>query len=441
MSYLVYLVVIFVLLAIVLRVDFVFYVVYVIAGIFAWSRWLPRHHLRHILVDRSYDDHAFLGEPVTVTIRLQNRTRFRVPWFQFDESIPLGLRVEGNEPQRALTIKGRESVAFSYEVQAYRRGYYRLGPLKTKFGDLFGFTGEEAEFPPTYLTVYPRITPVTRLGLPARMPFGTVASNRRLFEDPARPMGVRPYRSGDSLRQVNWKVSARQESLLVKTLEPAISLESCVLLNLNASDYGSKSRYYATEWAVEIAASIAAHLIDRRQAVGLATNGADPLLATGSSDGELVFDKESGRLQMRTEIPQDTEWKLGHPVGPAAHLMPPSIPTRGGRAHLMKVLELLARIESDETVHFPSWIPSATVGLSWGVTVLVITPLGNLEVCQALHRLVQAGYNPVLLLVERRVPLGQVRERARRLGFSAYELTDRGDFEILGAAGRGSARS
>jgi hypothetical protein len=93
----------------------------------------------------------------------------------------------------------------------------------------------------------------------------------------------------------------------------------------------------------------------------------------------------------------------------------------------MKVLELLARVEAAETVSFTAWLPSACLHLSWGVTILVITPQGDEATCQTLHRLVRAGYNPVLLLVQPSAYFGQVQERARRLGFTAIHVPERRD--------------
>ncbi|MEW5988948.1 MAG: hypothetical protein AB1791_20175, partial [Chloroflexota bacterium] len=56
------------------------------------------------------------------------------------------------------------------------------------------------------------------------------------------------------------------------------------------------------------------------------------------------------------------------------------------------------------------------------VTILVITPSAGEATCHTLHHLVRAGLNPVLLVIERSNHFGQLRERARRLGFRAYEV-------------------
>jgi uncharacterized protein (DUF58 family) len=307
-------------------------------------------------------------------------------------------------------LGGRETLRLSYEVKAMRRGYYRLGPLQLTSGDFFGFELRSGSVAPGYITVYPRIHPIARLRLPSRLPFGTLPSKQRLYADPARPIGVRPFRSGDTLRHVNWKVSARLaqtagDDLMVRTLEPAISLDSFLLLNLNREDYARRSRDYDSEWAIEVSASLAAHLTQQRQAVGIATNGRD-LLASDA----LSFDERSGRLLQQEDTVSDTDFRR--------------IAPRSGRQHLIKVLELLARVELQETTPFVASIPRATLHLSWGTTIVVVTPVADLDLINALHRLVRAGYNPILMLVAHQPALGELRERSRRLGFLTFSVLD-----------------
>lgn len=394
------------------RVDFVFYILYVCLGIFAWSILVTPRLLRGVLVEREYPDHAFLNEPVAVQIALHNDKRWGIPWVEVNESIPPNL-YGGTPVQEAFSLRGRTTHEVLYTVRSNRRGYYRLGPLQVQAGDLFGFSQRNWLFPADFLTVYPRIIPLERLRLPSRLPFGTVASKQRLFEDPARPQGIRAYRTGDSQRQIHWKASAHVGQLVVKTYEPAISLETAILLNLDQEAYERRSRAVTVEWAIEVAASLAVHLVEQRQAIGLMTNGLDPLRPRTTTDTP-QFDDQSGRLLFN-----DAQSTPSNPI-----------PPRPGREHLMKVLELLARVESGQTIPLAEWLPKATVGLSWGVTLLTLTPRGDLATCNALHRLVRAGFNPVLFVLEPDMQFGQVRERARQLGFAAYHVREVEDLRL-----------
>lgn len=418
MSELPYLILFLLVVAFILRIDFIFYIVYVCVAVYVWSLWQTPRALTRLRISRHFAGHAFLGERVKVTVRLQNEQWLPLPWLQFSESIPPELRA-GDKADYALSLGRRQTAEFAYLVQASRRGFYRLGPLQLTAGDMFGFAERHARLAAGYLTVYPPITRLTQLGLPSRLPFGTLASRQRLFEDPARPQGIRDYRSGDSLRQIHWKASSHVDRLVVKTFQPAISLETTILLNLDLGDYGERGRYDVAEWAIEVAASLAAHLTDQRQAVGLITNGADPLRQIESDGGSALFDESSGRLTLALNGTEEAV------RGAATTHMPSAVPPRAGRPHLMKVLEILARVEPAHTAPFVRWAPTACLHLSWGVTVLAITPAGDLATCQMLHRLVRAGFNPVLIVVAPVANFGQVRDRARRLGFGAYLVANR----------------
>lgn len=400
--------------AFLLRVDFIFYILYVIAGVFLWSWWRGGRTLQRIVASRTYRKRAFLGEEVEVKLALTNTSRLSVPWVEFHESVPPELRLESTVHEVA-NLRGHQSISFTYQVKGLQRGYYRLGPLRLTSGDLFGLVKPQAGILRSdFLTVYPKIVQLTQLGLPSRLPFGTIAGRQRLFEDPARPMGAREFRSGDSLRQMNWKASARNQKMLVRTFEPAISLETAILLDMDAAAYERRNRYDSIEWGIVTAASLATHLINQRQAIGLNTNGIDPLRLQEESR---IFDETTGRLLFES----------AQGSSDLSRFRPPAIEARTGRPHLMKVLELLARLYARESTPFAEWAPAACVNLSWGVTVIAITAQGDPHTCNTLHHLVRSGFNPILIAVEPDANFSQVRERARRLGFRAFNVVDRRD--------------
>jgi hypothetical protein len=142
---------------------------------------------------------------------------------------------------------------------------------------------------------------LAHLGLPSRLPYGTIASQQRLFEDPARPTGVRDYHSGDSLRRINWKVSARQQQPRRQDPTTGHLPGYLILLNLNQDEYSPAHGIVRRNGRLKWRRQLAAHLIERKQAVGLATNGSDPLrqLASSAPDA-LPFDEVTGRLLLPT---------------------------------------------------------------------------------------------------------------------------------------------
>lgn len=373
------------LLALMLRLDVIFYFAYFLLLAYVLSRWLTHRALSRLDVRRLYADHAFLNDEVEVRIRMRNRTLWPLPWLHVDESVPIELHTP-NFVRAAYSLGIRGKAELCYHLSCRRRGYYTLGPLLLTAGDPFGFAREERVLHrQEQLVVYPAVIPLTRLGLPATLPFGTVRATRHIFEDPNRIAGVREYTTGDSVRQVHWKASAHADTLLVKQLQPAISQEMAIVLDLDEDAYTRRFRTAASEWAIVVAASLAYHLSTTKQPVGLVTNGFDPLADEG--------------------IP------------------PMLVPPRPGRGQAMQVLELLARVRLNRDGRaLEALIADTVLPLSWGVTVTLITPRTDSAVFTAMHALARRGFHPLLLVTEPRLNFAPVAAQARIAGGHAYHV-------------------
>ncbi|MBM4456868.1 MAG: DUF58 domain-containing protein [Chloroflexi bacterium] len=387
--------------AILLRLDFVYYLVYVLAGSYILARWRTGRNLNQLRIVRRYTDHIFLGETVGVDIEIANTSWWPVPWLRCDETSPHSLATGSGAIRQVIALRPKERTRLHYDLVGRRRGCYELGPALLSTGDLFGFAEAHGRMEQRdYLTVYPRVIPLGQLRLTSRSPLGTIKSQQHIFADPARITGVREYRAGDPLRSVDWKNSARVGQLQVKKHEPAVSLTSLIVLEMNTESFGRQTRVSASEWGIVVAASLANHLVGQRQAVGLACNGLDAL--TGAAC-----------------------W---------------TISPRPGRVHLMRLLEWLARVQTTETPPLADWLPAATVDLAWGATVIIVAPTGDEAICRASHRLLQRGLNPVLVVIESYYQFGVVRERARRLGFTAQMVADERDLRQWAFAAAGAQR-
>ncbi len=373
--------------AILLQVDFIYYVVYVLTGTYLLARWRTRRILPRLRVSRRFTDHIFHGETAQIEVEVVNSEWWPVPWLRYEEAPP-GQLASSTALRQVIALRPKQRWRFSYDVVGQQRGYYPIGPGRLITGDLFGFAQAEGLYEePRHLTVYPRVIPLAHPGLTSQAPHGVIKSAHPIFADPTRISGTRDYSPGDPLRSIDWKTSARAGSLQVKKYEPAVSLTTVIFLEMNRTAYTRALQASASEWAVVVAASVANYLSSQRQAVGLASNGADSL---------------SGA----------TGWRI------ASHT---------GRAHLMKVLEWLARVQLAEVSPLTGWLATATADLPWGATVVAVTPTGDEEMCRALHRLRRAGLNPVLLVVEPYARFGAVQERARRLGVAAHPAWSEAD--------------
>jgi uncharacterized protein (DUF58 family) len=113
-----------------------------------------------------------------------------------------------------------------------------------------------------------------RIKSPGGIPLGALISPNPLYEDLTRWRSLREYQSGDELRRINWKASARNSAdpsatLLVNEYEAAISCPLVIFLNLDPAEYELRKRELYFERAIEAAAALCLMAARDRQELGL----------------------------------------------------------------------------------------------------------------------------------------------------------------------------
>lgn len=329
------------------------------------------HYQRHFSERR-----AFLGESIQITLEVRNQKFIPLPWLQIVDTFPLNLPVEGGEvilnranntgEFRTFWMPGPfQRLVRQFTVHCTRRGYHHYGPATISTGDGFGLFDRKASPPgQDRIIVYPKLYSVTELRLPAKNPFGEQASRRRLFEDPLRTIGIREWQGADSLQRVHWKATARHQQLLSRAYEPSEEPQMVIVLNA-----ATMARYWQgvlpemLERAISVAGSLAAICIERRLPVGLVANGVLP----GSDQ----------------------------PI----RLLP-------GRSHdqLVRILELLAAIQTLAAGQIEKMILEESPRLPWGATLLVVTTIVTEELMAALLELDSAGRQIVLFTLANTPP-------------------------------------
>jgi uncharacterized protein (DUF58 family) len=377
--------------AAVLGEDFVLTLIYLFAGVFILGHWWSQKALQSISIQRTFTRRIFFGEKVNVKLDISNKGWLPVVWLQIHESLHVDLTVP-NYYQYAFSLGPKESRQIEYTLTGSKRGYYRIGPLAVHSGDILGMVrgGVQRQAQEEYLTVYPKIVPLTKVAIPSYSPLGTLRHTYPIFEDPTRVLSKRDYVSGDSLRRIDWKASASSRRLQVKLFEPSIALETAIFLNLNSKEYDIRSVFDSTELAIIIAASLANWITEQRQAVGLFTNGVDP----GQSEAPLA------------------------------------IQPRQGRGHLMRILDILARVGAAETIPFIQLVQHSSVSLAWGTTLILITNEIDNPFFEGLFQVRRKGLNVVLILSGRIRGYQSIQERARRFGFQIYRVSKERDLEL-----------
>jgi uncharacterized protein (DUF58 family) len=386
----VFLLVILLFVAAIVKGGFAFTIFYLFLGIYIVSLVWTRQSANNITCERKFEKRAFWGEEVPVKLDIKNKGWLPIPWLYIYESLPVELS-GGSFVKRVISLGPHGAMQIQYMLSAYKRGHYAVGPFTTKFGDTLGLAEvQELEKQPDYITVYPRIVPLSSVKLPSRSPIGTLRHHQPIFEDPSRMRGKRDYTASDSLRRVDWKASAAVGRLQVKQYEPSISLQTSIFLNLNYREY---PRHYidATELSIVVAASLANWVVEQKQSVGLTTNGVD----------------------------QHVSNRKVRPIFP-----------RKGRGQLIRILDTLARIQGTEAQPITSLLSQETPNLPWGTTIVVITGQINDALFDELFQIQRRGQNVTLMITGHGANIKLARKQAKQFGFPIYAFADEKSLDV-----------
>lgn len=353
------------------------------------SRYLIRSVFKRLSVNISLEPrNVFYRESSLFSVTISNNSSIPLYWLEIVTYLPekLVFPYKIGEINR-LPAKG--SISLSYEIKGLRRGFYDVGPVIIQTSDII--SGEELKSTlqcNDRLLVYPRIIPITAGRIHSYQPIGEIRSDEVAFEDPSRFRGAREYTSNDPIKRIHWKLSARTGTLQVKTYEPTVGAQSVIFLNLRYQDYQSFDRDYKIELAVTLASSLATFLIKKKQEVGLVTNGGDMLIEEGNTPVQKILPKR-------------------------------------GDEHLIRILELLARVTSKRVDEFPPLVYSESLLFPRWVNLLVITPRENDELMKTLVGINHRGTNISLFT------LTEYRGDRREEGIFIYEVPNEDKIKTL----------
>jgi uncharacterized protein (DUF58 family) len=372
------------------------YAMYVLLGVILVSRYLAREWVENITAERECSRlTAQIGDKVAVIVNFRNTGKLPIPWLIVEDSVPKEalmqrpprISLEGKRMNvLQLGAKGQKSLL--YQVTFLMRGYYQIGPLLLESGDLFGLHRRfRLETKPHFVLVFPKVVPLQGYDLASRRPIGEVRLTHRLFEDPTRISGVREYQHGDPLNRVHWRATARTGALHCKMYEPSCIAGATLLLDFHSVVYSPRSEPHRSELAVTTAASLANAVYQMGQQIGLVTNGrdaADRILQEGFRHEFRTRSLALGTAKMRDR---------------SDRLRPVVVETRRGPEQLVRILEVLARLELTDGLTFPQLVVEATSRLPRDATVVSILPAVPQETAIALGSLKRRGYAVTAILV------------------------------------------
>ena len=196
-------------------------------------------------------------------------------------------------PRFVVSSRARgTAAAVQYHLHPVRRGVHRIGPLVAYGTDPLGLADFARTVPGTdRLLVLPRTVPLRGVPHALGSSDGAHGAGAAGSGQGRSDVLVRPYRSGDELRRVHWRSTARHDELMVRLEERPWRGGVTVLLDRRAGAHRGHGPGASLEWAVTFAASACVHLIDRGEPVELVTEDGAAAVSPGApSGGDGVLD-------------------------------------------------------------------------------------------------------------------------------------------------------
>jgi uncharacterized protein (DUF58 family) len=382
-------------LALALQLNLLVYAMYVLLGVLLLSRFFTHAWIGAIDARRFGGDEVLeIGATTDIKVAVQNTGALAIPWLILEDGLSIEalahspMRIKAQGGRLALTrLPAGETHVLTYKVEFLMRGYYQIGPLLTETGDMFGLHRRfQVIAEPHFTLVLPKVLPLQGYNLSSRRPIGEIRLAHRLFEDPTRIAGVRPYQHGDPLNRIHWRASARTGQWQSRQCESSCVVGATFLLDFHARSFFGPAAAISAELAIVTVASLANAVYLMGQQIGFISNGRDAADRIREEGWRAEFITRKDALRRVTDPKNNTR------------LQPVVIEPAKGEHQFGAILATMARLEHTDGLSLADAAREAAARISRDTTVVAV--LGNVtaEIAAALGEIARRGL-PVTAIV------------------------------------------
>jgi uncharacterized protein (DUF58 family) len=227
---------------------------YMLLALLGVNMWLAWRTARRLTATRQPTQPIYAGEEATVTADVTNHSRRPVTALITDQA------ADNRSAWLFAPLPAGQTQPIAARWILPTRGRHAVGPLTVEAGYPFGLVvAARAVSPPGELVVLPA---VGRVDVEAfrrwlvRAGAGETDSrrpSRRAAPGRGDVRGLRPYRAGDSPRDIHWKTSARRGQLLVREHDQGEPLDLVLIVDPWSAD---AKPTWQLEWALSLAMTL-----------------------------------------------------------------------------------------------------------------------------------------------------------------------------------------
>lgn len=203
-----------------------------------------------------------VGDSEELTISIKNNSVF--PYFS------LLLKNEGlaelseNYKGNSVYLGAEKTINVNNSLKFRIRGIYEIGNNIIAFNDLFYIFKIKRCFKnQNNVVVYPKILDIDKNFKDNVKLFARSKKSVRYNEDLYNVNDIRKYVSGDNLKRINWKVSARHGELFVKNYDTSLEEENTLFLNMNMENFEQDRLGLQEEFLIDSCVSIVNYAVSK----------------------------------------------------------------------------------------------------------------------------------------------------------------------------------
>lgn len=236
------------------------------------SIWLFQPKVR-VKVD--HVDRVCAGEALPVDVEIEQLGRLASDLYVLPHRLPRGVAAEPEEGVPVPALRQGEKTRVRVWLRCWKRGVYKLKGMRVEsdFPSFLMIASHrvEEERP---LMVYPKFTRLARLQLPTGRRYhpGGVALASNLGES-FEFIGNREYREGDSIRDIDWRATARLSRPIVREYRDEYFLRVAVILDTHIPKNARPGMRDSFEHAVSLSAGISDYMARQEYLVDMFAAG------------------------------------------------------------------------------------------------------------------------------------------------------------------------
>ncbi|ACL76061.1 DUF58 domain-containing protein [Ruminiclostridium cellulolyticum] len=196
------------------------------------------------------------GENVKLVVKISNEDILLYPYV-FASFYSSHSALKGENSSQSLSINPKSHKEFIFDMECKFRGEYEVGLREIYIEDFLGLIKLKYKIPePKKIIVYPKIEHLSNFSILSSGSSDSQSVENGIQDNMNNIKDIREYIDGDSFRKIHWKLTARNDKLMIKNYEGSIDANVNILLDLRKNVYNDEENIIIEDKLIEAVVAV-----------------------------------------------------------------------------------------------------------------------------------------------------------------------------------------